>query len=127
MKTQRAKASRGTGEKQTFAVASLGHGRWYWVVWPALAQVAVGEASPSVRDGVAPSKLEAIDQALAVAGDDAQWLAAAYARRHYANRSQSKPTTTIAKQEFLYYDMRVRMAGGEKGWRSLPYLIVKRT
>jgi hypothetical protein len=36
-------------------------------------------------------------------------------------------TKTSAKQEFLYYDVCVRLVGGEEEWRSLPFLIVKRT
>jgi hypothetical protein len=113
-------------EKRTFAITSLGRGRWYWVVWPALAQVQAGDASEHLAEGVAPNKLEAIEQALAVAGDAAQWLAAGYARRYYDSRGKPQ-STSVTKQEFLYYDVRQQLQSGQIVWRSLPYRIVKRT
>lgn len=114
-------------QKRTFAVTSLGHGRWYWVVWPSVAQVREGETSEHLAEGVAGNKLEGIEQALAQAGDNAEWLAAGYARRYYTSRKQSQASSTVAPQEFLYYDVRVKVAGGGKQWRSLPYLVFKRT
>jgi hypothetical protein len=116
-----------TKEIRTFAVTSLGRGRWYWVVWPSLAQVQADEAGDHLAEGIAPNKLEAIEQALAVAGDGVDWLDAGYARRYRAARRQSQATSSVAKQEFLYYDQRERLQGERRGWRSLPHLIVKRT
>jgi hypothetical protein len=114
-------------EQRTFAVASLGRGRWYWVVWPSLAQMRGGEARGHLAEGFASDKLTALDQALAIAGADAQWLAAGAARRYYAGRTRSPAQQAVAKQEFLYYDVRGAQQTGQKGWRSLPYLVVKCT
>jgi hypothetical protein len=35
--------------------------------------------------------------------------------------------TSIAQQEFLYYDVRLPVAGDQRQWRSLSYRILKRT
>jgi hypothetical protein len=90
-------------------------------------QVREEEAGDHLAEGFASSKMEAIDQALAVAGATARWLAAGYARRYYANNVQSQASAAVAQQEFLYYDMRTRLHSDQRGWRSLPYRIVKRT
>jgi hypothetical protein len=127
MATDKASQQQAADQKRTFAVTSAGHGRWYWVVWPSVVQVREGEVSDHLAEGFASNKLEAIEQALEQAGDHAEWLAAGYARRYYAGRKQRQVTRSVAPQEFLYYDVRVALAGGGKQWRSLLYLILKRT
>jgi hypothetical protein len=112
---------------RAFAVCAVGRGRWYWVVWPSVVEVREGNAKGHLAEGFAPNKLEAIEQALAVAGDDGRWLTAGDARRYYDSRKQAQATGAVAQQEFLYYDIRAIGAGGQKVWRSLPYRILKRT
>ena len=117
-----------------FAVASLGKGRWYWVVWPSLDELqATEEPLLHVAEGYEKSKAEAIDRALALAGSDAKWIAAKYARSyHRAHTGSTRATNsrrTVARgtpgvQEFLYRDI---YGAGQDRYRSVPHRVVRRT
>lgn len=70
-------------KRRTFAVASLGKGRWYWVVWASVEQVQSGQEAPTVAFGYERTKAAAVDQALRRAGSDGVWLAAKYAALYH--------------------------------------------
>jgi hypothetical protein len=42
-------------------------------------------------------------------------------------KSANGKTEGVVKQAFLYYDLRVVLANGQREWRSQPHLILKRT
>jgi len=54
----------------TYAVASLGRGRWYWVVWPSLALLRSKQPPQHMADGYASTKAEAVERALRLIRDD---------------------------------------------------------
>ena len=96
-------------DKRFFAVTSLGKNRWYWVVWPSLALVQSQTAGEPLAEGYEPTKAEAVDQALAVARLNGEWVAAQYAKqyhRHRTRRNQSRAASAAAPAvlEFLYRD-----------------------
>ena len=62
--------------RRFFAVTSLGRSRWYWVVWPPLAELqASEEVLLHIGDGCEKTKAEAVERALEVAGSHAEFLA----------------------------------------------------
>lgn len=117
-------------ERTFFAITSLGKNRWYWVVWPSLNQLELGEATTQLADGICSTKAEAIDAALEVAGIDGEWLAAKYAKGHYQTHRSVKATNVNSEQafplnqEYLYND---QLADDLNTWCSVPYRIVKKT
>lgn len=119
--------------KQTFfALASVGKDRWYWVVWPSLAQlskmpsgVQAGEVGPHLVEGYEKTKAEAVDRALEVAGMNSKWVAAKYARQYHRQRRQAKGSGSVPLSlEFLYHD---HQDPATREWYSLPHRIVKKT
>lgn len=115
--------------KRFFAVTSLGKNRWYWVVWPSLAIVQSRAASEHLADGYEPSKADAVDRALAVAGLDGEWVAAKYARQYHRHRTRRNkghdaPPSAPAVLEFLYRDLQDPVT---TTWYSVPHRIVKKT
>lgn len=125
---------RSTKEDQpTFAVTSLGRNRWYWVVWPSLAQLQSGKLERHVADGYTTNKADAVDQALAAAGIYGRWVAAKFARQYHRQRQQTKRvgdeeeehnTVVPTVQTFLYRDVQDPETGY---WVSIPYRVIKRT
>jgi hypothetical protein len=122
-------------KRRFFAVASVGKGRWYWAVWPSLAEVQSSEEPLFlVGEGYEASKAEAVDRALELAGNDGEWIAAKYAEdyhrrqvigtRRKANTTAGGGTSAPSKQEFLYRDM-VDMESGQR--ISTAHRVVKRT
>jgi hypothetical protein len=115
--------------KRFFAVTSLGKNRWYWVVWPSLAIIQSQATGEHLADGYEPSKAEAVDRALAVAGLDGEWVAAKYAKqyhRHRTRRNQSRDASSPAPAvlEFLYRDLQDPVTNA---WHSVPHRVVKKT
>lgn len=123
------------GKRRFFAVASLGRNRWYWVVWPSLAELQTSEKTLlHVGDGYEKTKAQAVEQALELAGRHAEWIAAKYAKAYHRSKSDPRRTgannrgagsaTTPSIQEFLYRDVQVKATGR---WHSVPHRIVRQT
>jgi hypothetical protein len=116
--------------KRFFAVAAVGKGRWYWVVWPALEALQGGSAAGHVAAGYEASKAEAVDQALAVAGLHGEWVEAKYARSYHRQQSRTSRQTAAetgaapARLAFLYRDVQDPDTGE---WLSLPHRVVRQT
>ena len=116
-------------KRRFFAVASLGKKRWYWVVWPSQVEVQRAANGRHLEEGYEEQKADAIDRALDVAGADAEWLAAKYARDYHRQLRQTKEgkaasASTPLRLEFLYQDVR----DGDSGeWRSVAHRVVKKT
>lgn len=112
--------------KQTFfAVASVGKDRWYWVVWPSLAQLRAGEVGPHLAEGYEKAKAEAVDRALEVAGMNGEWVAAKYARQYHRQHRQARGSGSVPLPlEFLYQDHR---DPATREWYSRPHRVVKKT
>lgn len=110
--------------KRFFAVASLGKGRWYWVVWPSAEEVQAGEGLPHVAEGYEETKAEAVDRALEVAGMHGAWLAAGHARQYQRQRSRGGGEGGLGAVEVLYHDVQDRETGS---WFSLPHRVVRKT
>jgi hypothetical protein len=122
-------------KRRFFSVASVGKSRWYWVVWPSLAEVQASEEPLFlVGEGYAASKAQAVDRALELAGMYGEWIAAKYAEdyhrrratgtRRKANATADAGTSAPAMQEFLYRDS----ADAHSGQRiSTAHRVVKRT
>ena len=115
-------------KRRVFAVASLGAGRWYWVVWPSAEETQVAGGGRHVQDGYEPNKAEAVDRALAVAGFDGEWVAAKFAKQYHrqlsrAKRGQANSQAAPVMLEFLYQDV-PDPAGG---WVSVPHRVVKKS
>lgn len=129
------KAASKRAQRRFFAIASVGKGRWYWVVWPSLAEVQAAEQPVFlVGEGYAASKAEAVDRALELAGMYGEWIAAKYAEDYHRRRAtgtRSKANTTAgggtsapSMQEFLYRDT-VDVESGQR--ISTAHRVVKRT
>ena len=120
--------------KTFFAVTSLGKNRWYWVVWPSLAMTQARQSGRPLAEGYEPTKADAVDQALEIAGLDGEWMAAKYAKDYYQQRSREKraaaqgrvyaPEALPVALEFLYHD---RQDEATKSWFSVPHRVVKKT
>ena len=115
--------------KRFFAVASLGKNRWYWVVWPSLALVQSQATGEHLAEGYEPTKAEAVDRALAVAGLNGEWVAAKYAKQYhrYRTRRNQNPDASAAAPvvlEFLYHD---RQDPVTNTWYSVAHRIAKKT
>lgn len=115
--------------KPFFAVASLGKNRWYWVVWPSLADLQSQAATTHLAEGYESTKAESIDQALAVAGLNGEWVAAKYAKQYHRHRVRQKQSREAwsgapAVLEFLYRDLQDPETNA---WYSRPHRIVKKT
>jgi hypothetical protein len=114
--------------RRFFAVAALGRGRWYWVVWPSLAELqAADEPLLHVVEGEAPTKAVAVERALEMAGSDATWIAARYAQQYRLNRAAGGAPAaagTPAAVELVYRDA-VDAATGQ--WRSVPHRVARKT
>jgi hypothetical protein len=121
--------------RRFFAITSLGRNRWYWVVWPSLAELqASEEALLHVADGCEKTKAEAVERALEVAGSRAEWVAAKYATAYRQSRLVSRgaadnehataPSGAPDTQEFLYQDVRDEAT---RHWRSVPHRVVRKT
>jgi hypothetical protein len=102
-------------ERRFFAIASLGRNRWYWVVWPSLAELqASDEPLLHVGEGCERAKADAVERALWLAGGDGEWIAAKYARSHYRSHASTRRRADRQRpvnapgapvmQEFLYRD-----------------------
>ncbi len=121
--------------RRFFAVTSLGRSRWYWVVWPSLAELQASEETLlHVGDGCDKTKAEAIERALELAGSHAEWIAAKYAKAYHHSRfaprgagdnerAAASPDTPDI-QEFLYQDVR---DAATRRWRSVPHRVVRKT
>ncbi len=119
--------------QRTFAVASLGKDRWFWVVWPSIYQLESGEFGQENSWGYERTKAEAVDQALAVAGADGKRFPATYAKQYHKlkrsfeqgtpqrrDRSGSPP----AAREYVYHDERDPLT---QRWYSVRHRIAKTT
>ena len=97
-------------ERRLYGVAAVGEERWYWVVWPSLAELQAScEAMFIIAEGSAATEAKADAQALNMAGRHARCVAAKYARAHFERHSSdvqsSKQQDTAgapAAQAFLY-------------------------
>ena len=108
-----------------FAVASVGKNRWYWVVWPSLAQTQSGQVGRHLAEGYERSKAEAVERALAAAGLDGRWVAAKYAKQYYRQRGQGEAASAVPLSlEFLYQDCQ---DPATREWYSRPHRLVKKT
>jgi len=121
--------------RRFFAVTSLGKSRWYWVVWPSLAELQASEKILlHVGDGCEKTKAEAVEQALGLAGSHAEWIAAKYAKAYHQSRPVPRETGDTERatappgapdtREFLYQD---EHDAATKRWRSVPHRVVRKT
>ena len=118
------------GTRRFFAIASVGKSRWYWVVWPSLAELEASEKPiPHIADGVEETKAEAVQKGIEVAGRCATWIAGKYAKSYYQNSRAG--TTRIGQSaavpvlhEFLYRDLYDPIT---MQWESVPHRVVRRT
>ena len=129
-------SNKAAGEsRRFFAVTSLGRNRWYWVVWPSLAELqASEEVLLHVGDGCEKTKAEAVERALSLAGSRGEWIAAKYAKAYYQSRSVPKgtgdserataPSAAPDIREFLYHDAR---DAATKRWHSVPHRVVRKS
>lgn len=123
-------------EKRRFvAITSLSKNRWYWVVWPSLEETqASDEPLLQVGEGYEKTKSEAVERALELAGKNAEWIAAKYARIYHRNKPSVKrrrlnPRTpersnTLKMPEFLYRDV---YDTESRQWVPVPHRVVRRT
>jgi hypothetical protein len=123
------------GKTRFFSVTSLGAKHWYWVVWPSLEELQTSRKPLLTLDeGYEHSKAEAVAHAITVAGENAEWIAAKYAksyRRSKTVKRQNKdkqentesPNSPVSL-EFLYRDIRDTEGGN---WRSFPHRVVSKT
>ena len=123
------------GKRRFFAITSLGKNRWYWVVWPSLAELqASEELLLHIDEGYTKTKAEAVKRALAVAGRNAEWASAKYARAYHGSRTGRgrerrrpgvpMPPGTPVMQEFLYRDVCFHET---HEWVSMPHRVAKKT
>lgn len=121
--------------RRFFAVASLGKKRWYWIVWPSLEELQGSEQTLLlIGEGCQENKAEAVESALELAGGNAEWIAAKYARAHHRNQARTRregnirrataPSSAANVQEFLYRDVRETTTGH---WRSLSHRVARKT
>ena len=123
-------------EKKRFvATTYLSKNRWYWVVWPSLDEIqSVDEPLLQVGEGYEKTKAEAVERALELAGNYAEWIAAKYARIHYRNKTSGKRrkpnshapdgSNPLQMHEFLYRDA---YDAESEQWIPVPHRVVRRT
>ena len=126
----------GRESRRFFAITSLGKSRWYWVVWPSLAEIqTVTKPLSHVAEGVEETKADAVEKALDVAGRNATWIAAKFAKAYHQNIKAGRtpsgshprdtgPGNTPVLHEYLYRDIYDAAA---RQWTSMPHRIVRRT
>ena len=122
----------GKGSRRFFAITSLGRARWYWVVWPSLAELqASGEPQSRVAEGFEKTKAQAVEKALDTAGIDAKWIAGKYARAYHQNvRAGTLPPGAgellghLSMHEFLYRDVHDPVT---RQRISIPHRVGRRT
>ena len=112
-----------------YAAASLGKGRWYWVVWPALERAGASAGAPAHSgEGTAETRSDALAKAAGLAGRNAKKVAAKYARLYHASRKGAKPNSEagqpLQEQEFLYRDVYDVQS---KQWVPVPHRVARRT
>jgi hypothetical protein len=123
------------GKLRFFTVCSLGKNRWYWVVWPSLVEMQTSEEPLlNVGEGYEKTKSVAIELALTLAGKDAEWIAAKYAKIYHRSKAGTEPkesnqgvtrsSNTPVTQEFLYRDVFNTVT---EHWDSLPHRVVRKT
>ena len=121
--------------RRFFAIASFGKDRWYWVVWPSLGELQASEEPLlHVDEGYERSKAKAAEKALALAGMDAEWVAAKYAKAYHRSKADTKreadnhgtsaPVDAPVTLAFLYRYICDAVTGE---WVSMPHRIVKKT
>jgi hypothetical protein len=122
-------------KRRFFAITSLGKSRWYWVVWPSLDEVrASAEPLLHAGEGYEKTKAEAVERALELAGKNAEWIAAKYARIYHDNQTISKRKRSNSRaregenalkmHEYVYrdvYDIEI------KKWVSVPHRVMRKT
>jgi hypothetical protein len=123
-------------EKRRFvAITSLSKSRWYWVVWPSLAEIrASDEPLLHIGEGYEKTKSEAVERALELAGKYAEWIAAKYARSYHRNKKSQQegdlsPGTPefrnpLKMHEFLYRDV---YDTERRKWVSVPHRVMRKT
>ena len=122
-------------ERRFFAIASLGRDRWYWVVWPSLAELQVTEEPLlHIGEGYERAKVDAVERALSLAGGDGEWIAAKYARSYHRSQAGTgrKPGSqrtmdapgAPTMQEFLYRDT---YDASQDRYGSEPHRVVRKT
>jgi hypothetical protein len=130
---KRADDERGSRRQRSFAITSLGKGRWFWVVWPSLEQLEAGDFGRGASWGYERTKADAVERALEAAGPDGRWLAAKYAKQYhkfmrtFQRESQGGWTSAAsppAATEFLYQDVRDELTGK---WRSARHRVIRKT
>jgi hypothetical protein len=125
----------GKGKRRFFAIASLGRKRWYWVVWPSLGELQASEEPLlHIAEGYEKTKAEAVERALDLAGRDAEWIAAKYAKAYHCSKADTRqkgdnhritePSDSPITQEFLYRDV---CFAATKHWVSAPHRVVQKT
>jgi hypothetical protein len=125
----------GKGKRRFFAVTALGKNRWYWVVWPSLGELQASEEPLfHIGEGYEKTKAAAVEKALALAGRDAVWVEAKYARAYHASKAGPRPGEhkpwapespgTPVVQQLLYRDV---YDSSTHEWVSVPYRITKKT
>jgi hypothetical protein len=119
--------------QRSFAVASLGKERWFWVVWPSIEQLESGEFGQDISWGYERTKAEAVNQALAVAGANGKQFPATYAKQyhklkrsfeHEAPRRRHRSEASPAALEYVYRDKRDPLT---HRWYSVRHRVVKKT
>jgi hypothetical protein len=93
-----------------------------------LALVQSQAAGECLADGYESTKADAVDQALAVAGLNGEWVAAKYAKQYHShrtrrNRGRDASPAAPAVLEFLYRDLQDPVTNA---WYSVPHRIVKK-
>ena len=122
-------------KRRFFAVTSLGKRRWYWVVWPSLDEIQASEEPLlHVGEGYEKSRSEAVERALELAGNYAEWIPAKYARSYHRSKTGGRrrrhaphtpePPNTLKMEEFLYRDVYDPESGQ---WVPVPHRVVRRT
>lgn len=122
-------------KRRFFAITSLGKSRWYWVVWPSIEEIrASAEPLLHVGEGYENTKAEAVESALVLAGKNAEWIAAKYARIYHNNQTSLKQSRSNARtldggnalkmDEYLYRDV---YDTESKKWVSVPHRVMRKT
>lgn len=121
--------------RRMFSITSLRSSRWYWVIWPSLAEI---QSSPQplliLGQGYASSKASAVASAVELAGKSAHQVPGRYAKDyHHSNASINHHRTghpspnyshPYPVQECLYQDVYEPLAAQ---WNSVPHRIVRKT
>jgi len=122
-------------DRRFFAVASLEEGRWYWVVWPSLAELqAADEPLFIIADGFGETQEKAVERALNMGGRHARRVAAKFARDHYDRHVRAQEIGGMtggrhsagapAPQEFLYREV---YDPAREAWVSMPHRVARTT